>query len=101
MAFDRDFYRHYTCSDAWAHKRQRHLALHPACFICKANEDLDVHHKTYERLGDEAPQDLLTLCRMHHDWLHVRQREARWPLEDAHLILLDEIEARRCELSLE
>jgi hypothetical protein len=37
---------------------------------CKATEHLDVHHLTYERLGDEQPEDLIVLCRRHHTYVH-------------------------------
>ena len=34
---------------------------------------LDVHHKTYARLGCEAPEDLEVLCRACHDERHTRR----------------------------
>lgn len=45
------------------------------CQTCLSVEDLEVHHKTYERLGDELPEDLITLCReCHHAITEVIRR---------------------------
>jgi len=35
---------------------------------------LDVHHKTYERIGAEKPGDLVVLCRACHGQEHEKQR---------------------------
>ena len=32
-------------------------------------EELEVHHKTYVRYGDEIGEDLITVCRRCHDFL--------------------------------
>jgi hypothetical protein len=37
---------------------------------CKATEHLDVHHLTYDHLGDEPLEDLIVLCRRHHTYVH-------------------------------
>jgi hypothetical protein len=33
---------------------------------CEARTGLDVHHKTYDRVGYETDDDLEVLCRLHH-----------------------------------
>lgn len=41
------------------------------CQVCGAgNRVLDVHHKTYERLGFESADDLIVLCRDCHEIEH-------------------------------
>jgi hypothetical protein len=64
-------YRTYLESDAW--KRRRSVALSEAghrCQVCNREGQLDVHHRTYERLGNELPQDLVVLCRECHQLFH-------------------------------
>ena len=60
-------------------QRVRPLALKTAdhaCELCAATEALEVHHRTYERLGFERPGDVLALChdcyREHHRALVLR-----------------------------
>ena len=39
------------------------------CQVCNESNDkvvLDAHHRTYERLGDELPEDITVLCRDCH-----------------------------------
>ena len=45
-----------------------------ACRLCNAkNVELHVHHSTYERLGYEADNDLITLCAPCHKKFHNKQ----------------------------
>ena len=38
-----------------------------ACVICNSSEELEVHHRTYERgRFNERLDDCYTLCRKHH-----------------------------------
>ena len=62
-------YIQYLKSNQW--KQRRYAALERAKFKCqfeKCNEKkyLSVHHKTYDRLGNEDPSDLIVLCSGHH-----------------------------------
>lgn len=70
-------YEVYLRSNRWRTFRAAMLDLtHGTCEDCGACEDesrllvLDVHHKTYERLGCEVPDDVLVLCRRCHDRMH-------------------------------
>jgi 5-methylcytosine-specific restriction endonuclease McrA len=50
------------------------------CQVCNADRwlaRLDVHHRTYERLGREEPGDLTVLCRDCHRLFHERGKLAR------------------------
>lgn len=40
------------------------------CAYCKTNHDIDLHHKTYERVGNENIGDLVYLCRLCHKAVH-------------------------------
>ena len=39
---------------------------------------MDVHHRTYKRLGRERMSDLDVLCRAHHDIWHFLQKVDRY-----------------------
>lgn len=76
----------YLKSEHW--REQRLGALERAgdrCQVCNGTKRLDVHHRTYERLGNEAPMDLTVLCRGCHDLFHdsrtvkapAKQRQAK------------------------
>lgn len=62
-------YETYINSTKWAEKRSSRLELDLyRCQTCLSTEDLEVHHRTYERLGDEIVEsDLITLCRECHE----------------------------------
>jgi hypothetical protein len=65
-------YNQYLQTKHW--KKTRQLALDyagHACQICNASGvTLDVHHRTYERLGNEQVADLTVLCRSCHSTFH-------------------------------
>ena len=75
-------YEGYLQSKKWANLRHRKLAYEN--YTCKRcgysafnNYDiertLDVHHLTYERLGDENFDDLIVLCRNCHEKEHGKE----------------------------
>jgi hypothetical protein len=62
-------YNEYLQSAYW--KERRYAALERAefkCELCGEIDSLDVHHKTYDRLGNEDPGDLIVMCKGHH-WI--------------------------------
>lgn len=65
----RTVYSEYVQSGLWRIHRNRALWLaFYQCSRCGGARDLEVHHKTYERLGHEWDQDLEVLCgSCHHD----------------------------------
>lgn len=68
-------YDAYLQSDGWKDKRRE--ALHRAsnrCQVCNSQTSLDVHHRTYERLGFEHNEDLTVLCRECHELFHAGGR---------------------------
>ena len=75
---NRDLYREvYLRSDHW--RAVRTAALERAdyrCAVCNSPEHLDVHHRTYVRIGAEAPDDVTVLCRDCHQTFHAQGRLA-------------------------
>jgi HNH endonuclease len=76
MSGPADRYARYLETDHWARRREE--ALEAAGYCCERcgfygqrdaqgrRHGLDVHHLSYERLGDEEQADLETLCRTCH-----------------------------------
>jgi hypothetical protein len=67
-------YQQYLASEHWQDVRRRYWAckLHDrTCFAChKGDRPLEVHHKTYKRMGAERLHDLCLLCRDCHQSTH-------------------------------
>ena len=64
-------YDDYMKSVEWEEKRQLRLRMDGfRCFKCGTAVNLQVHHITYERLGQEKMGDLVTLCKKCHKRLH-------------------------------
>lgn len=65
---DNNFYENYiTKSPIWKHKRLLRLKIDKfQCRTCRNTENLEVHHLSYEHLGDEPIEDLITLCKECH-----------------------------------
>lgn len=65
-----DYYE-YLCSDQWKEKRKSIIErCNNICENCKSKPVEDVHHLTYERLGNELLEDLLGLCKECHENKH-------------------------------
>jgi hypothetical protein len=64
-------YRQYLFSDDWAATRERYQSSGrlQVCAVCH-DPNVDLHHRTYQRLGQENLTDLVPLCRLHHNTLH-------------------------------
>lgn len=60
-------YLEYLKSDAWRERRASKLeASKFRCERCGEREGLEVHHLSYDRLGQERTDDLIVLCKSHH-----------------------------------
>lgn len=67
----RDFYQAYLNSPDWRRKRNEKLRqVGWQCERCPSRRHLNVHHKTYERLGAEWMEDLEALCADCHETHH-------------------------------
>jgi hypothetical protein len=64
-------YQAYLNSPTWRMTRNRALKLAGyRCSRCPSKRDLNVHHRTYERLGAELDTDLEVLCFTCHNGHH-------------------------------
>lgn len=67
-------YDEYIQSDLWRRVRDRAIRLARwKCERCSTQRSLQVHHKTYARLGCESPEDLEVLCLTCHMGHHIDQ----------------------------
>jgi len=71
-------YTEYMRSVEWQAQRQAAITRSGGrCQLCNSDSSLQVHHRTYERLGNEAPDDLTVLCGGCHEWFSRRFKPAR------------------------
>lgn len=64
-------YAAYLQSAKWVRKRQESLErFGHRCGVCYSDGRLAVHHRTYERCGDELVEDLIPLCERCHEAFH-------------------------------
>ena len=69
-------YHTYMASKEWHDKKQLVKQRDGyECRYCRNMTTLEVHHKSYELLGNEPLEDLLTLCRKCHVNLHQLMKE--------------------------
>jgi len=63
-------YQQYLASREWRMKRKEVIELNNGiCERCASRPIKNVHHLTYENLGQESPLDLLGVCRPCHEYL--------------------------------
>lgn len=79
--FDPGFvnYKQYIQSPEW--KRKANEAKQRAgyrCQVCNGTGKLDAHHRTYDRLGDERPEDITVLCRDCHKLFSENRRKQQY-----------------------
>jgi len=61
-------YEEYMASSRWREKCEMVLERDGhECRTCPSTSDLEVHHRTYERFGNEDLDDLVTLCHECHE----------------------------------
>lgn len=89
-------YSEYIASPEWADVRARYKrSIRPQdCGLCGTSEKIEIHHLTYERVGEEELSDLTALCRDCHSMLHTLER--RGDIEGLDFAgLVDEARAKR------
>lgn len=77
-AYRRMSYAEYLRSPHWMATRAK--AIRRAgnrCQVCNGSERLEVHHRTYDRIGHESAGDLIVLCRECHQTFHAAGRLRR------------------------
>ena len=64
-------YSKYLKSAAWDNRRKAAVKRsRQRCALCNRQLALEVHHRTYKRLGDEIASDVIALCRRCHSLFH-------------------------------
>lgn len=64
-------YQAYLQTPEWQEKRDQALERSGhRCQLCNSDDSLNVHHRTYERRGNEELSDLTVLCRQCHNLFH-------------------------------
>ncbi len=65
-------YSDYLKSDHWKDVRRRYWKsrMPKVCLGCEAIDNLELHHRTYRRIGREKLMDLVPVCRTCHQLIH-------------------------------
>ena len=72
-------YHQYLKSEKWKNKREKKLKqAEYHCQICYSPRMLQVHHRTYARIGNEKLSDLVVLCKGCHNLFHKHRKLAKW-----------------------
>src|SRR5207249_699404 len=81
-------YNDYLDSELWQRTKRRYrVSRSPQqCLVC-GDLHYELHHQTYERLGEEEMRDLVPLCDEHHSRLHELLDEDGLCVKDTHVIL--------------
>jgi hypothetical protein len=73
-------YQAYLLSPEWKVRRDERInAAGRRCQVCNSPDRLNCHHRTYERIGRELPEDLFVLCEVCHGIFHRNGRLTRPP----------------------
>ncbi|OHA89950.1 MAG: hypothetical protein A3F53_02490 [Candidatus Zambryskibacteria bacterium RIFCSPHIGHO2_12_FULL_48_10] len=83
----KDSHRDYLSSEKWRQRKVIYFnKFRRLCIVCNSSFDIDLHHKNYQRLYAELDQDLVPLCRTHHDAFHRTGRRVKdtdiWIIEE-------------------
>lgn len=74
----KEMYGRYLRSSRWQATRKAALdRAENACQTCNATASLQVHHRTYERVGEERAADLIVLCDGCHSLFHGKRGTRR------------------------
>lgn len=66
-----DEYRAYLLTPHWTQIRNEAVSrTRGRCQLCNSPTKINVHHRTYERIGSELPEDLTVLCQRCHQYFH-------------------------------
>lgn len=65
-------YLEYLQSDLWKQKKVEALSvMGNFCKICGSKKNINVHHRSYDRIGEELVEDLSILCKSCHKMIHI------------------------------
>lgn len=72
-------YREYLNSNEWKKLKRKVIARdNGICCGCGEKRTLDVHHLTYDRVGNELMTDLISLCSVCHARVHGDEKQNDW-----------------------
>lgn len=74
-------YHDYLKSAHWRRFRKHYKRMRPWRCVCGATDDLELHHKTYARLGHERLDDVRPLCPSCHALIHDLKRVGQIKLD--------------------
>lgn len=63
-------YKEYIDTKSWNDKSIKYLKIHPICEICHKYKSIEVHHNSYENIGNELDEDLTAICHRCHYAIH-------------------------------
>ena len=71
-------YPQYLLTEHWRKTRSEAiLRAGSKCQVCSRPKKLEAHHRTYDRVGHERPEDVTVLCSECHDLFHNNSRLKR------------------------
>lgn len=74
-------YKRYIQSQEWREKAEEAKErAGQRCQVCnrpRSEVTLDAHHRTYDRLGNELPEDITVLCRLCHELYESNKKQLR------------------------
>jgi hypothetical protein len=73
------FYDEYIRSPEW--KAKADAAKEKAgyrCQVCNGKDRLEAHHRNYDHLGDERPEDITVLCHACHEIFSNTHKIQNW-----------------------
>jgi len=77
-------YEPYIASPAWQARRASYFTEHSrSCDACASEDEVELHHRTYERFTHELDDDLRALCSTCHQWVHHLHRSSRLDLAES------------------
>ena len=66
-SYSKPNYNDYMQSPEWKKKKE---SIKRVCYICGSEKNINVHHRSYSRLGHETERDLIALCQECHSDVH-------------------------------
>jgi len=74
----RQIYDNFINSSEWAAIKNRYWRTHSrTCAVCSTSKYIHLHHMVYGQFGQEKDDDLIPLCREHHDEYHAQNGTQR------------------------
>ena len=71
-----DYHEYINSYEWWEKATLAKWRAWERCQVCNGTEQLEAHHRTYERLGYEDRDDITVLCRDCHQVFHDNRRLA-------------------------